>query len=218
MVISASPRRIFYSTSPGGRDARTDAMSVNYDQKTVEGFGEEWAEFDQSHLSHGELRAQFRSYFQLFPWEAVGDHAAGFDMGCGSGRWAKLVAPRVGRLYCVDASATALEVARRNLAAHDNCSFIQSSFESLPFEDNSLDFGYSLGVIHHIPDAAGGMRACVKKLKPGAPFLVYMYYAFDNRPGWFRSLWRVTDVLRRCVSLLPFALRYCITQPIALLV
>ncbi|MCX6355314.1 MAG: class I SAM-dependent methyltransferase [Candidatus Aureabacteria bacterium] len=193
-------------------------MGANYDAKTVEGFGDEWAEFDQSKLSEAELQAQFNNYFKIFPWEALGEHAAGFDMGCGSGRWAKLVAPRVGRLYCIDASRKALGVARQNLRQHDNCYFIQSSFESLPFMDNALDFGYSLGVLHHIPDTAGGMRACVDKLKPGAPFLVYVYYALDNRPAWFRALWRITDLLRRCVSRLPFTLRYRVSQLIALLV
>ena len=40
----------------------------------------------------------------------------GFDMDCGSGRWAKLMAPRVGHLDCIDPS-TALEVAISGLLA-----------------------------------------------------------------------------------------------------
>lgn len=194
------------------------STDANCDAKTVKGFGEEWAGFDQSKLSGAELHAQFESYFRIFPWDALGEGAVGFDMGCGSGRWAKLVAPRVGKLYCVDASPKALEVARRNLAPYPNCVCLRSSFESLPFKSGSLDFGYSVGVLHHIPDTAGGIRDCVRPLKPRAPFLVYVYYAFDNRPGWFRALWRVTDLARRCVSRLPYAVRYCITQPIALCV
>ena len=27
--------------------------------------------------------------------------------------------------------------------------------------------------------------------------LIYIYYAFDNRPAWFRLLWRASDLLRR---------------------
>ena len=38
-----------------------------------------------------------------------------FDMGCGSGRWSKLVAPKVKRLNCIDPSLEALNVARKNL-------------------------------------------------------------------------------------------------------
>ena len=60
-----------------------------------------------------------------------------------------------------------------------------------------------------------GIRACVAKLKPGAPFLVYLYYAFDNRPAWFRGLWKVSDVGRSVVSRLPHSLRYAVSQGIA---
>ncbi|MDI1282427.1 hypothetical protein [Brevundimonas sp.] len=62
------------------------------------------------------------------------------------------------------------------------------------------------------------MRDCVRKLKPGAPLLVYVYYAFDNRPGWFRALWRVTDLGRVVISRLPFGLRRAVTTGIAVLV
>jgi hypothetical protein len=55
----------------------------------------------------------------------------------------------------------------------------------------------------------------VKKLKPGAPFLLYIYYALDNRPAWFRWLWRGTNVGRLAVSRLPFRLRKAVTTAIA---
>jgi SAM-dependent methyltransferase len=65
-----------------------------------------------------------------------------------------------------------------------------------------MDFGYSLGVLHHVPDTQAGITACVRKLKPGAPFLVYLYYALENRPFWFRFLWRASDALRRRICTL----------------
>jgi SAM-dependent methyltransferase len=142
--------------------------------------------------------------------------AVGFDAGCGSGRWAQQVAPRVGRLHCVDASAQALEVARRNLADVDNCTFEVASVDAMSLADGSMDFGYSLGVLHHIPDTEAGLRACVRKLKPGAPFLLYLYYAFDNRPRWFRALWRASDAVRRVVSRAPGPGRYLLSQALAL--
>ena len=78
-----------------------------------------------------------------------------------------------------------------------------------------MDFGYALGVLHHIPDTAAGIVSCVKKLKPGAPFLLYLYYAFDNRPIWYRRLWRASNLLRRGIAGSPFWLKYWITQIIA---
>lgn len=192
-------------------------MNKNVDHKTVEGFGDEWHRFDQSALQEPERVEIFDSYFALFPWNRLPAGAEGFDLGCGSGRWAKLVAPRVGRLHCIDPSV-ALDVARRNLADLGNCVFHEATVDAIPLEDGSMDFGYSLGVLHHVPDTEAGLRACVNKLKPGAPFLVYVYYAFDNRPRWFRALWRVSDLLRRGISRLPHGPRYGISQVMALFV
>src|SRR6185436_9169403 len=99
----------------------------------------------------------FERYFAIFPWAALPGRARGFDAGCGSGRWAHFVAPRVGRLHCVDASPDALRVARANLAAHVNCEFHLSTIDSMPLPDDAFDFGYSLGVLHHIPDTRSAL-------------------------------------------------------------
>lgn len=189
-------------------------MIENLDQKVVEGFGDEWSRFDQSALDDHELRRMFDNYFNIFPWDALPKNAIGFDLGCGSGRWAKLVAPRVGHLHLIDPS-DAIEVARRNLASAHNCTFHRASVEEIPLEDKSCDFGYSLGVLHHIPDTEAGIRACIEKLKSGAPFLLYLYYRFDNRPVWFRMLWRASDVGRRSISRMPHGVRYALSQVLA---
>ena len=193
-------------------------MGGNLDLKTVEGFGDEWTRFDQHELTDYERKALFNRYFRIFPWGLLSADPVGFDLGCGSGRWAALVAPRVHRLHCIDASAAALSVARRNLMHLSNCEFHVASVDQLPLALNSMDFGYSLGVLHHLPDTNAGLQACVHVLKPGAPFLVYLYYAFDNRPWWFRILWRMSDVGRQIISHSPMWLRYAITQVIAAVV
>lgn len=187
----------------------------NVDERVVSGFGDEWRRFDQAVVSSSELREVFDGYFSIFPWELLPSQATGIDVGCGSGRWASLVAPRVGKLICVDASSEAAEVARRNLAGQTNCEVVVASVDDLPVADGSADFAYSLGVLHHVPDTAAGLRSCAAKLKPGAPFLVYLYYALDNRPPWFRLLWRLSNPLRHVISRLPHALRYVLSQALA---
>jgi SAM-dependent methyltransferase len=189
----------------------------NIDSKTVAGFGDEWTRFDQSELSENEHRELFDNYFSLFPWEVLNEDAQGFDLGCGSGRWAKLVAPRVGHLYCIDPSS-ALDVARKNLSHLSNCDFYNAAVDAIPLQDSSMDFCYSLGVLHHVPDTEAGIKACVDKLKVGAPFLIYLYYAFDNRPWWFVAIWRLSDGLRKVISRLPNRLRFFASQIIALLI
>ena len=53
------------------------------------------------------------------------------------------------------------------------------------------------------------------KLKRGAPFLIYLYYAFDNRPVWFAKLWQLSDLFRKIISRRPYLIRYWISQLIA---
>lgn len=193
-------------------------MTRNIDIETVRGFGDEWTRFDQRDVPRQEMAEMFSMYFDIFPFSEASRGWEGFDAGCGSGRWAALVAPRVRTLHLVDASDEALAVARQNLAGMPNCDFACASIDDMALADGSQDFGYSLGVLHHVPDTAAAIASCVRKLKPGAPFLVYLYYAFDNRPWWFAYLWRTSDALRQVIARLPHGLRYAVSQLLAAIV
>ena len=183
--------------------ADTGPAVKNIDPRTVEGFGREWQSFDQSALSDGDARSMFGDYFSMFDFTDLGE---GFDLGCGTGRWARFVAPRCRALHCIDPS-DAIDVARRNLAEQPNVTFHRASADDIPLPDNSQDFGYSLGVLHHIPDPEAALRSAVAKVRPGGQFLLYIYYRFDNRPLWFRLIWRASDIGRRLISTLPFPAR-----------
>jgi len=91
-------------------------------------------------------------------------------MGRVSGRWARFVAPRVGRLHCIDPSS-ALAVARQTLAAQLNVQFHQASVASSGLQPSSQDFGTSLGVLHHVPDTAAA-RLLIRRLPPRPKQLV----------------------------------------------
>jgi ubiquinone/menaquinone biosynthesis C-methylase UbiE len=193
------------------------AVKQNLDPATVQSFGDEWSRFDQSAMEESEALAIFDKYFIVFPWETLPEDASGFDMGCGSGRWARLMAPKVGHLHCIDPSS-ALDVAKRALSDRVNVSFHQASVDDEPLPAGSQDFGYSLGVLHHVPDTGAAIRSCVAMLKPGAPFLVYLYYAFDNRSAGFRFAWQCSDLLRRWICRLPSPLKHRVTDGVALMV
>ena len=204
------------STEPCTKLTRRNPMT-NLDGRTVASFGDEWSRYDQAQMSQEETARTFQDYFAVFPWSELATNAEGFDMGCGSGRWAKLAAPRVGLLNCIDPSK-ALDVARTTLAGQPNVRFYEASVDSAPLSASSQDFGYSLGVLHHVPDTAAAVRSCARLLKPGAPLLLYLYYAFDGRPLWFRLIWRASDLVRRVICNLPHALRSAVTDGIAVFV
>jgi len=188
----------------------------NVDERVVEAFGDEWARFTNADLDAAELEAMFEDYVSIFPWSELPDGAVGFDAGCGSGRWAALFAPRVGHLHCIDASARALEVARAGLGEHGNVSFRHEDLSSIGLPEESCDFGYSLGVLHHIPNTADALRACVRRLRPGAPFLVYLYYDLEGA-GWVRrSLLLLVTGTRTVVARLPRVLRNLVADALAI--
>jgi len=189
----------------------------NIDHKVVSDFGKEWQAFNHQDIDDESLQSAFNSYFYFFPFDNL-KNAVGFDMGCGSGRWAKFVAPRVGFLNCIDPSDNALEQAKINLSHFENCSFECKGVDENSLADGSQDFGYSLGVLHHIPDTSLALQACAKKLKSGAPFLLYLYYRFDNKPKSYYFLWKISDLIRRLVSRLPFIIKFFISQIIAFFV
>jgi ubiquinone/menaquinone biosynthesis C-methylase UbiE len=190
----------------------------NVDERTVESFAEEWSRYDQSELSKAELENMFESYFRIFPWEQLPANARGFDMGCGTGRWAAFVAERVGQLALIDVSQKTLNIARKNLDGATNVEFLKGSANDSGLRNNSQDFGYSLGVLHHIPDTAQALASCVKLIKSGAPFLVYLYYRFDNRPKWFAAIWRTSELARALISRLPNWAKHIVTDTLAAIV
>jgi ubiquinone/menaquinone biosynthesis C-methylase UbiE len=105
-----------------------EKTSKNIDIDTVNNFSDEWKRYDQSHLSDAELKSIFDDYFSIFPWDLLSKDAIGFDMGCGTGRWAKFVAPKVGLLHCIDPS-DAIDVAKKVLKDNTNIAFHKASTE-----------------------------------------------------------------------------------------
>lgn len=193
---------------------------TNRDKEVIKDFGKEWSRFSQGkNLTQEELVNIFNGYFNIFPSDNFfTDKSIGFDMGCGSGRWASLVALKVKKLICVDASEEALKVTKKNLKNLPNCEYRCSTAEDFDIEDETMDFGYSLGVLHHVTNAEESLKNCVKKLKKGSPFLLYLYYKFDNRSFAFKSIWVLSNVLRFFICKLPFFLKKLITDLIAAII
>jgi len=190
----------------------------NIDKKTVDGFGYEWEKYDQSAIKEDNLSSAWDQYFYIFPFDSLNKDSTGFDMGCGSGRWSKFVAPRVGHLNCIDPSQKALDVAKENLKEFSNINFYNGSVSDNILKEGSQDFGYSLGVLHHIPNTLEGIKDCSKLLKPGSPFLLYLYYDLEDRPFWYKRVWDISNILRRGISNLPDWSKSIITTIIAIFI
>ena len=82
-----------------------DALN-NVDETVAAGFGHEWSTFqqDDENFSASDREALFHPYFRIFPRESLPPDPVGADVGCGSGRWSVLVAPRVDHLHLLVAA------------------------------------------------------------------------------------------------------------------
>jgi ubiquinone/menaquinone biosynthesis C-methylase UbiE len=177
-----------------------EELGSNIDEVTVRSFGEEWKAFHK--FDDAELSRIGDQYFDIIKPEMCGSDKIAADFGCGTGRWTKYFAPRVGAIAAIDPS-DAIFTAAAVLENVSNAHLYKASIDNLPFPDNYFDVGFSLGVLHHIPDTQMAMTACVKKVKPGGFFLVYLYYNFDNRGPLFKFVYWLSNLIRLIVSRLP---------------
>src|SRR5438132_324992 len=113
----------------------------NLDTETVRSFGDLWNRFTMEPVTAAERGEIFQRHFGIFPWHLLPkDGGCGVDVGCGTGRWGKMVAPRVHKLHMLDPAGPALAVCRDNLRGLQNVEFHQADVAEMPFADGSLDF------------------------------------------------------------------------------
>ena len=84
------------------------------------------------------------------------------DLGCGSGRWAQFVSPKVKKLTALDASEKTLSVAKKLLKNQSNINFLKGDVVNLSIKDQSYDFAYSLGVLHHVKDIERALKERIR--------------------------------------------------------
>ena len=144
-------------------------------------FSEEWKTYGAILPEHDE---EFATYFNIVDLSSLQESLV-VDLGCGSGRWSAKLAPHVGTIVLVDFS-DAIFVARENLSDAPDAVFFRGDVTNLPFVDNSVDFLFSLGVLHHLDRPCLPVARDLMRLGPRGLF--YLYYALDNRPDYYRRL------------------------------
>ncbi|MBT6716889.1 MAG: class I SAM-dependent methyltransferase [Nitrospina sp.] len=156
-------------------------------------FGAEWLTYPDIMPEHKD---EFALYFDLINIPDLKDMRV-CDLGCGIGRWSHFLKDKCRELILLDFSE-AIFVARKNLRDSENAIFFMGDIKRLPFRKSFADFLFCIGVLHHLPVNA---LEEVKVLKKYAPtILIYLYYALDNRPFYFRLLLNIITSIRKVVS------------------
>ena len=152
-------------------------------------FGEEWQEFSEIMPEHEK---EFTQYFDLINLSGL-ENKRICDLGCGIGRWDYYLKDQCKELILVDFSE-AVFVARNNLKDAENILYFMGDLRRLPFRDDFVDFLFCIGVLHHLPCSALEEVRSLKKYT--SQILIYLYYALDNRPFYFRVLFMFVTKLR----------------------
>lgn len=171
--------------------------SENIELKTVSSFGEEWNAFHG--FDEEELKRTGDLYFDIVNNEMLNENSTVIDIGCGSGRFIKYLGGRFKKMVGIDPSK-AIYAADELVGKDDRVELAMASTDNIPFPDGHFDFGYSLGVLHHIPNTQKALTDSVNKIKKNGYFLLYLYYSLDNRPFYFKALFWLSNLLRRGVS------------------
>ena len=192
----------------------------NLDQGVIDGFGHEWAAFDYVETETAEaLDAQFAAY--CAPLD-LGDFnpttSVAGDFGAGSGRWSSRLAPYFSLVYALEPSNGASQVLRKKFTGDPKIVVLQETVGANSIPAASLDLAMSLGVLHHIPDTALAIKDVSRSIKPGGVFLCYLYYNLENKPTYYKVIFKGVNVMRRVISASPQKVRRLSATVIAAIV
>jgi 2-polyprenyl-3-methyl-5-hydroxy-6-metoxy-1,4-benzoquinol methylase len=189
-----------------------NTMSYDWnDQVAKERFSKPWFDEIDARFIHGaRLFGHDRKPFdKIIPFESLNGKRV-LEIGCGMGLHSELLTLAGAELTSVDISPTSVASTQKRLALKNLPADIrQMDARYLDFPDNSFDFVWSWGVIHHSAQTAVIMREIARVLKPGGEvrFMVYhldsmaSYTVFlrDHLLGFWRGktvdecLWKRSD-------------------------
>jgi uncharacterized protein YbaR (Trm112 family)/SAM-dependent methyltransferase len=156
--------------------------SISVDKKeTSEAFGWEWQQFHTLH-SVEDYKTQFLDWIYPIRSEFFTDKVI-LDGGCGMGRFA-LIASIFGAkdVIAIDIS-DAVESAYHNVHELTNVHVVQGDIYQLPLRcapRSQIDFAYSIGVLHHLPQPEAGFHSILKHIRPGGSIFGWVYGRENN--------------------------------------
>jgi SAM-dependent methyltransferase len=192
----------------------------NIDQGVIDSFGHEWATFDYDETETTEaLNSQFDAYcapIDLSHFDPKNSIAA--DFGAGSGRWTGRLVPYFSLVYALEPSDGASKVLKGKFSDEAKIVVLQETVgeNSIPLE--TLDLAMSLGVLHHIPDTGLAIKDVSIRIKPGGIFLCYLYYNLENKPFFYKLIFKAVNAVRKIISLLPQRIKRIVCSSIAAII
>lgn len=182
-------------------------------ERTIRDFGEEWTKYQRPYEGWAKDQQFLEDIAAPFLDKADLRDAVVGEIGSGTGPLVEpLFSCGIKHLVALEPS-DAFHVLKRNAEKHGgSITFIHDVGERLP-DTPRLDYVFSIGVIHHIPDPLPTLVAARRALRPGGKILVWVYGKEGNE--LYLSL--VTPV-RKLTTSVPHAvlsvLCWCLIPPL----
>jgi len=123
-----------------------------------------------------------RPFEKIFPYDKYSDSAKVLEIGCGMGTMAMNSALAGACVTAVDLNPTSIEQTKKRFEFSGLEADIRiEDANCLSFDDDSFDYVYSWGVLHHSPNLGKSISEMFRVCRPGGGFGIMLY----NR----NSLW-----------------------------
>lgn len=154
---------------------------AGFDSRTARAFGYEWKRYAEL---GDRYRQQFLDWIQPVRPEFFSGKTV-LEGGCGKGRHTRLAAEfGATDVVSVDLSE-AVDVAFQNTRDLKNAHIVQADIHRLPLR-RAFDYGFSVGVLHHLPQPELGFASIVSRVKEGGHVSAWVYGREGN--GWIVHL------------------------------
>lgn len=201
-MLAAGLREQLFAKISRGDDAKV---------ATAKSFAYEWRHFAER---QAEWEANFLSYMAPHGPEFFVDKRL-LDAGCGSGRHAYYSAKFGAAVWAMDLGL-AVETAAANNREWERVHVVQADIMGPPFERESFDFVYSLGVLHHLSEPEAAFRRLLEYVKPGGAIQIFLYWKPEGQPIKAALLYLVSFV-RMLTTRIPYRLLHALSYLFAAL-
>jgi SAM-dependent methyltransferase len=147
--------------------------------RTIQDFGEQWTAYPDNSGYYGSS-ALFADVWGPLLAEITVRGRRIAEIAAGRGRYVNVLLDAGAEHVVAIEPSDAMQVVKANTAARaDRITYLNVTGDRIP-QDASLDYVFSIGVLHHIPAPLPVLVAARGALKPGGRFCAWLYGAEGN--------------------------------------
>lgn len=165
-----------------------------------------WARRKTHKLS---VKSHYQVMQEVIP-ENIVRGTIGIDVGCGCGYDTYVMANNRKVKICGIDISDGVYVASSLNSLLSNVYILKGSALNIPFKDNTFDFSYSFGVLHHTINPERGIREMARVIKKNSPVYLYLYEDHSDNRLKYIALKLITE-LRIMTTKMPPKILYIIS-------